>query len=228
MSDPNYENAGTYGGGANTPGQPPYPPAQPAATPPPRPPDEPHFQVTVTKHTGAAIFWFNQRQTVSGSYLQCTAALSGAQGHNLLLGWWSVGSLLWNPIALSANANSRKVLRQQAEQAAAYSQWWATYYGAGDPNTRVWAPPPEPPARKKWWLWIPVGIVGLIIALFLLLIIIGLISRAVKGKSHDSERSTYGQSQVEHVVTGGWSPSGSSATDAEQPLALSTVWISTA
>jgi hypothetical protein len=142
------------------------------------------FQVHTTKHTGAVLLWFNRRRTVTGSYAQCDAALAEAQAHNWALGWLSVGSLLWNPISLRSNANSRKALRQHAEQASAYSQWWATHYGAGDPHTRVWYPPPPTPARRRWWLWIPVGILVLIVALIVLFLAIGLIATIVDRATH--------------------------------------------
>jgi hypothetical protein len=79
--------------------------------------------VTVTKHTGGLVFWYNQRRTVSGAYPQCEAAINQAQLHNLFFGWWSIASLLWNPISLWKNASARTVLRQQAEQAHQYAQW---------------------------------------------------------------------------------------------------------
>jgi hypothetical protein len=43
---------------------------------------------------------YNQRRTVTGAYAQCDAAINKAQQHNLLFGWWSIASLLWNPISL--------------------------------------------------------------------------------------------------------------------------------
>ena len=83
----------------------------------PPPPVEPTFQVRTVKHTGALIFWLNQRYTTTGTYAQCQAAIDQAQQHCILAGWWSIASLLWNPISLSQNASARKTLRQQAQQA---------------------------------------------------------------------------------------------------------------
>jgi hypothetical protein len=143
----------------------------PAGYPPP--PAEPSFQVRTVKHTGALIFWMNQRYTTTGSYAQCEAAIDEAQQYCMLLGWWSMVSLLWNPISLSQNATARKALRQQAQQAHDYALWWATYYGGGAQNTPVWTPPPPQPARRKWWLWIPLAVIGLTVGLFILLAIIG-------------------------------------------------------
>lgn len=158
----------------------------------------------ITKHTGLLLVWFNQRRTVVGSYVECAAAISAAQLHNWAIGWWSVGSLLWNPISLRANANARKTLRQQAEQASAYSQWWATYYGVGYPHTKVWSPPPAPPARRKWWLWIPLGILGLIMALIVLIFIIALISVIINRINPAPKPNTYGQAGIEQVEARDW------------------------
>jgi hypothetical protein len=117
-------------------------PNQPGGAPPP-PPAEPIFQVRVTRHVGALIFWYNQYRTVTGTYAQCNAAITAAQQHNLLLGWWSLASLLvWNPISLSRNASARKLLRQQAEQARQYAQWWVANYGGRAQST--WTAPPAP------------------------------------------------------------------------------------
>ncbi|SUA31547.1 transmembrane protein [Mycolicibacterium fortuitum] len=94
------------------------------------PPAEPIFQVTAMTHIGALIFWFNQRRTVTGTFDQCDAALRSAQTQNLLLGWWSFLSILimnWNALALNMSARSK--LKQEAEQAQAYAQWWHQHYG---------------------------------------------------------------------------------------------------
>ncbi|WP_051754231.1 hypothetical protein [Mycobacterium kansasii] len=112
----------------------PYPPApQPAQVPPPwplhgvwpasYPPAPPagnqrRFQVRIRKHTGLAILMLNQTYTVTGTFAECEAALRGALVHNLLLGWWSLASLLiWNWVALVENHSARTTLRRQAAQA---------------------------------------------------------------------------------------------------------------
>ncbi len=108
---------------------PPQPPA--AAAPWPVPPssqashpmhpaagDQRLFQVRIRKHTGAIILMFNQTYTVTGTLAQCEAALRNALLHNLLAGWWSVGSaLIWNWVALVENHSARKHLHRQATQA---------------------------------------------------------------------------------------------------------------
>jgi hypothetical protein len=117
-------------------GMAPYPTpqtGQPVGHPPP--PAGPIFQVRTVKHTGAMIIWVNQRSTTSGTFAQCSAAIDAAQQHCLLFGWWSVASLLWNPISLAQNASARKALRKQAQHAHDYALWWARYYG--DPHQSV-------------------------------------------------------------------------------------------
>lgn len=114
------------------------PPATPAVPPtgwpagPPLP-GEPTFQVRAVKHTGAVVVWVNQARTTTGTYAQCAAAIAAAQRHCMLFGWWSIGSLLWNPISLARNAGARRTLRRQAQHAHDYAQWWSTHYG-GAPN----------------------------------------------------------------------------------------------
>ncbi len=145
-------------------------PQQQPSYPPPA--VEPIFQVRTVKHTGALIFWMNQRSTTTGSYAQCEAAIDAAQQHCMLAGWWSLASILWNPISLSQNASARKNLRLQGQQAHDYAVWWSTYYGGG-PHQPVWTPPPPQPGPRKWWLWLPLAFIGLFIALVVVLGIIG-------------------------------------------------------
>ncbi|WP_431240936.1 hypothetical protein ACQ86B_28855 (plasmid) [Mycolicibacterium aichiense] len=80
-----------------------------------RTPGEPIFTVRLRKHTGLALTWLSQSYTVTGTFHQCEAAIKDAQLHNLAAGWWSVASIvLWNWIALGANANARKTLHRTA------------------------------------------------------------------------------------------------------------------
>lgn len=102
----------------------------------PPPAQVPTFQVTTMTHTGALVFWFNQRHTIRGTYAQCDAALRSAQTHNFTLGWWSfVSILLMNWIAISHNSSARKRLDYDAVQAQAYAQWWHQYIGAARGNS---------------------------------------------------------------------------------------------
>lgn len=145
-----------------SPGYPAPPSSAPAAYPPP--PVEPTFQVRTFKHTGAVVLWLNQPCITTGSYAQCEAAIDAAQQHCILAGWWSMGSLVWNPISLARNARARTVLRRQARQAHDYALWWATYQ-AGGRHFHVWAPPPTRAAYTKWWMWLPLIMIPLIVAL---------------------------------------------------------------
>lgn len=100
------------------------------AYPPPQ--QVPIFQVTTMRHTGALVFWFNQRHVITGTYAQCQTALRSAQIHNVALGWWSLLSILMmNWIAISSNLIARKKLNSDVQQAQAYAQWWYQYIGAG-------------------------------------------------------------------------------------------------
>ncbi|KHO21835.1 hypothetical protein [Mycolicibacterium setense] len=94
----------------------------------PAPPAVPVFRVETMRHTGLLILWFNQTRTVTGTAEQCEAALTSAQRHNLVLGWWSFLSILFmNWLSLLHNAGARAKLRKEVEQAQAYAQWWYQY-----------------------------------------------------------------------------------------------------
>jgi PknH-like extracellular domain len=156
-------------------------PPQPAYPPPP--PGEPTFQVRVTKHTGAIVFWFNQRMTVTGTYAQCDAALTAAQQHNMAAGWWSIGSLLWNPISLSSNNSARQALRLQAQQAHDYAAWWAAQRsrgGTGQPP--VWTPPPAAAPTRRRWPWVVAAVIAVPVVLVIALVILV----ALFGHHHES------------------------------------------
>ena len=82
------------------------------------------------RHTGALIFWFNQRYVITGTYAQCDAALRSAQTHNFVFGWWSFLSILiMNWVAIINNSSARKKLNADVQQAEAYAQWWQQYIG---------------------------------------------------------------------------------------------------
>lgn len=122
------------------------------------------------KHTGALILWVNQPYHITGNYAQCEVAIDDAQRHCCLVGWWSLGSLVWNPISLATNARARKALRRQAHQACDYVRWWTTYYGGG-PHLAVWTPPPVRPAHTKWWMWLALIVIPSFVALIVTLAI---------------------------------------------------------
>lgn len=123
--------------------------------PPPDPATpEPLFQVRVMKHTGALIFWHNQRWTVTCTRDQCEAAIDDAQSHNKTAGWWSIASLLlWNWVALATNRRARADLYAQAH-----------WYAAGTDR-------PAPAARSRWWLAILVPVAVLTVPVLLLALV---------------------------------------------------------
>ena len=91
----------------------------------PPPPQVPIFQVTTMSHIGALVFWFSQRRVVRGTYEQCDAALRSAQTQNLVVGWWSLLSILFlNWIALLHNSTARRKLDRDVQQARDYAEWW--------------------------------------------------------------------------------------------------------
>ncbi len=95
-------------------------------------PDQRIFQVRITTHTGGLFFWFNQSRTVSGTYAVCATAVRNAQTHNLILGWWSLLSILFmNWIAIAENSSARKTLEHDYQ---AYAQWWQQYCAPLHPN----------------------------------------------------------------------------------------------
>lgn len=86
-----------------------------ATHPPQQQPTGPLFQVAVHTHIGMLLAWHSREAKFTGTYEQCLAELKRAQLQNLLIGWWSITSIvLWNWMALFMNAASRRSLRRQA------------------------------------------------------------------------------------------------------------------
>lgn len=97
-------------------------------------PAERIFQVRTTTHTGGLVFWFSQSRTVTGTHAECAAALSSAQTHNVIFGWWSLLSLLFmNWIAIGENYVARRTLNSEWQ---AYAQWWEQYCAPSRPVRR--------------------------------------------------------------------------------------------
>ncbi|OBJ82747.1 DUF2510 domain-containing protein [Mycobacterium asiaticum] len=74
------------------------------------------FYIGLLKHTGALILWFQQTVRFTGTLEQCERAYRDAQNHCLIAGWWSIASLLLNPIALFHNRSAIRKLRNLAQQ----------------------------------------------------------------------------------------------------------------
>jgi hypothetical protein len=97
--------------------------------------------VTVTKHTGLIILWWNQRNTITGTYEQCEAAINNAQTHCLVAGWWSIASIMVsNWISLYSNSKARNSLRNLVTQDRAQ----AAYGGYAPPGQGGWQTPNAP------------------------------------------------------------------------------------
>ena len=89
----------------------------------------PIYEVRVVKHTGMVIAWWQQTYTVRGSYDQCLRAIREAQNMNLLLGWWSILSLvLFNWVAIFQNVAALVAHKRQVQAVQAY---WASHPSQG-------------------------------------------------------------------------------------------------
>ena len=74
------------------------------------------YTLPLTKVTGVVVVAHQATRTYAGTAAQLEEAYKKAQVHNLLFGWWSIPSLIWNPIALVRNINRIKSLRALAAQ----------------------------------------------------------------------------------------------------------------
>lgn len=103
---------------------------------------DPHrrFQLTLTEHTGAVIFWQQRSYTITGTLEQCERAYRTAQAHNLEAGWWSVVSLLvMNWVALISNRSAIRGVRELAEQPPHLPPPPPGWYGdPSGPGHRYW------------------------------------------------------------------------------------------
>ena len=73
------------------------------------------YQLRLFRHTGLVLAWLQSSQTYEGTYEQLRLAYRSAQVHCLLLGWWSVASLLvLNWIALYRNRSALQQLNHLA------------------------------------------------------------------------------------------------------------------
>lgn len=121
------------------------------------------FSVRLTEHIGALVLWYNRRYTFTGTLEQCERAYRSAQTLNLVVGWWSLLSLLvMNWIALVSNWNAIRAVRRLAEQPAAYPPagpgYPAAYPSAGPGYPAApaagpppgWYPDPSGPGHRYW------------------------------------------------------------------------------
>ncbi|ORB73070.1 DUF2510 domain-containing protein [Mycobacterium scrofulaceum] len=116
------------------------------------------FQLSLTEHTGAVIFWQQRSYTFTGTLEQCERAYRTAQAHNLGAGWWSVVSLLvMNWVALISNWGAIRGVRKLAEQPPG-GQIPAPPAGhAAAPGTGYVPAPPAAPTPPPGWYGDPSG-----------------------------------------------------------------------
>lgn len=135
--------------------QPPAPYQQPGAQGHPN--SEPLFEIRLLKHTGALIFWQQQTIRHTGNLQQCEQAYKDAQTHCLLLGWWSLASLvIFNWIALFSNMGAIKRIRSlsQDPQALAQQQYSRAPQQYAVPPQQ-YAVHPQPPTASVPPGWYP-------------------------------------------------------------------------
>ena len=83
--------------------------------PPGSGPDGPSvFRLTLSQVTSLLFFSFRKTVSVTGTPDTLDAFYRKVLTHNLLLGWWSVPGLIWNPLTLNRNRRARAQLRQLA------------------------------------------------------------------------------------------------------------------
>jgi hypothetical protein len=69
------------------------------------------YRLRVIRHTGLLLAWLQSTRQYTGTYEQCMTEHRKAQQHNLLFGWWSIGSILFlNWFALISNSRAAKQL----------------------------------------------------------------------------------------------------------------------
>lgn len=110
-------------------------------------------QLKLIRHTGALILWQQRTYVVSGTREQCEAAYKSAQTYNLLVGWWSLVSLLaMNWIALISNFNAIRRVRAAADGASVPHGPHAIAHPAvpRGPIPAGWYPDPSGAGLRYW------------------------------------------------------------------------------
>lgn len=104
------------------------------------------------KHTGAVIMWRQSSFTCTGTLDQCEKAYRDAQKHNLLVGWWSLLSLLvLNWVTLLVNYSAIRQLRVLANRALTPSTPTAPVAPAGSIGPPPgWYRNPPGPGQRYW------------------------------------------------------------------------------
>lgn len=111
-------------------------------------------QLKLIRHTGVLIFFQQRTYVVSGTLEQCEAEYKSAQTYNLLVGWWSLMSLLAiNWIALISNFNAMRRVRKTAQESPAHYAASAVAAQNAPPRTSMppgWYADPSGPGQRYW------------------------------------------------------------------------------
>jgi hypothetical protein len=76
------------------------------------------YAITLTRHYGVLIFYFQSTKTFIGTYDECVKEYNKAQISNLILGWWSIFSIIVNPFVILFNFLSKRKLSQSKDSIA--------------------------------------------------------------------------------------------------------------
>lgn len=68
------------------------------------------YHYRLTSVTGVAIVAQRSVKTYTGTLEELEAAYKKVLVHNLIFGWWSLFSLIWNPVALIQNKKNLQEL----------------------------------------------------------------------------------------------------------------------
>jgi len=72
------------------------------------------YNLTLKKHTGMLVASRQITYKAQGTYDECIAAYKKAQLHNLAFGWWSIFSIIYNPLAMLFNYRAKRKLDELA------------------------------------------------------------------------------------------------------------------
>lgn len=112
------------------------------------------FHLRLIEHMGALIFWHQRTFVFTGTLEQCEAAYRRTQNQNLLVGWWSLASLLlFNWIALFSNMSAIKRLRAIARGEIGYVPPAVAPPAHVQPAATPpgWYPDPSGQAAQRYW-----------------------------------------------------------------------------
>lgn len=73
-------------------------------------------RLNLTRHTGMLVAYRQESITFTGDIEGARSLLREVNGKNMLLGWWSISSIVLNPIEIVSNIRSFKKYKNQYEQ----------------------------------------------------------------------------------------------------------------